>query len=78
MRVFTVSTCGPNLCGRVALFAGVEDAKLFSTFKNLKNMYSHTAERDEDGISLAWKMGDGVYSWKEENLDLDSNTFEWS
>lgn len=50
---------GPTLCGGVAVFSRECDALAFTIIRNQDNMYLPNAVKDSDGISKAWKMGDG-------------------
>lgn len=50
---------GPTLCGGVAIFSSKYIAEFHAKANNDFNMRSPYAEKDADGISKAWKMGDG-------------------
>lgn len=50
---------GPTLCGGIAVFSDETDANVFAFVRNQDNMHSPSAAKDPDGISKAWKMGDG-------------------
>jgi len=75
-KVYSVYTSGPTLSGRVALFNLHTDAVDFCRCKNEENMYSPTSTKGSDGISLAWRMGDGHYYLRQERLPI-SELFEW-
>lgn len=74
---YSVYSAGPTLGGRVAVFDSQQDAEEYCSLKNSKSMFSSTSNKDEFGISKAWKMGDGQY-WYREEYDLPDNFFEWS
>lgn len=76
-KVCVVYTGGPTVGGRVALFDSEKDAKEYCTLKNEESKYSPTSKKDKDGVSLAWKMGDGYYFYQTEFLSLPPNYFEF-
>ena len=76
---YIVSTCGPHLCGAVAVFRSEVDAQNFVDVKNMEHAFSPTATKDANGISLAWLVGDGRYDVRpctEFTQEL-SKLFEW-
>lgn len=77
-NVYTVWSSGPTLGGRVAVFRTRVEAYEFSNLMNEMTKYSPTSSKDTDGVSRAWKMGDGAY-WVKEEPDPFENSeyFEW-
>jgi hypothetical protein len=78
MMLYVVKTCGPTLCGAVAIFDCEERATQYATDKNKDVAFSKTATKDQNGISKAWLMGDGKYWVDPVHSDtLDSFIFKW-
>ncbi len=79
--MYGVMCCGPNLCGIVAIFKDKSRAKDYALQKNKEEAFSPSATKDFDGISIAWKMGDGKYSVEKlifRNFETDiEKIFEW-
>jgi hypothetical protein len=75
VKSYVVYAAGPTLAGRVAVFDSERDAEVFCDQRNSESKYNPTSRKDEDGISLAWKMGDGRYWYCLEDTDLPGDYF---